>query len=96
LRVVQGPSVGQRYLLGEKLLVGSAPGAGQLVLADPSLYPAQLELVRYQGRLFARSVAPPNTTFHNDAPLGAEFALCGTGDRFRLGASVTLTIEEDA
>lgn len=94
VRVLQGPGAGQRHAVGEWLAIGSAPSPAGFKLADPSLFPTELELRTHEGRLFARNVAAPGRSFHNGVPLTDQYVVCSAGDRFQLGPHVVLALEE--
>jgi predicted component of type VI protein secretion system len=93
LRVVQGPNAGQSCRVLDHLVIGNGPSC-QWALSDPMLAPAQLELQRFSGTLYAKNLGAPGSAGRNGAELGPSNVPLVHGDQLQLGPNTQLVYEE--
>lgn len=90
LSIASGAGTGQSAAFDDKLLVGSAPGAG---LPMPGAQPHELELLLHQGAYFVRDLTG-GRTFKSGAPLGPEWAPLKGGEILLGSTGAMLRFEE--
>jgi pSer/pThr/pTyr-binding forkhead associated (FHA) protein len=90
LSIASGAGTGQSAAFDDKLLVGSAPGAG---LPLPGAEPHELELLLHQTAYFVRDLTG-GRTFKSGSPLGPEWAPLRSGEILLASTGAMLRFEE--